>query len=278
MPRFRHSIRRTVAIFSALCVWIAALLQALQTFGLTGSNQALRDATFRANLQALDYDTLQSFWAYRRDQLGIDVMIDLLTAAGLLGLAYCVLVLKRVFKRYKAGDSDLPGFMTGCFFIGALIPSVDLAQSIGNTTIADFMSQQANLPPVGLQALYVAYNVTRGSGLYLFSCQFIFISIGLAICAHLEFNTLEIPFRHGVMSSITAAFGLLTFVLEIITFNVSGPVAAYMFGISLLIYGLILLPIWTIWLGIELRRLKQDQAVDKVDGMDVHLNDLKETN
>jgi len=84
MPRFRHSIRRTVAIFSALCVWIAALLQALQTFGLTGSNQALRDATFRANLQALDYDTLQSFWAYRRDQLGIDVMIDLLTAAGLL--------------------------------------------------------------------------------------------------------------------------------------------------------------------------------------------------
>jgi len=278
MPVLRHSVRRTVAILSALCVWIAALLQALQTFGLTGSGPSLRDPTFRANLRALDYNTLQAYWNYRRDQLGIDVMVDLLTAAGLLGLAYCVLVLKRVFKRYKAGDSDIPGFMTGCFFIGALIPSVDLAQSIGNTTIADFMSQQQELPPVGLQALYVAYNVTRGSGIYLFSCQFIFISIGLAICAHLEFNTLEIPARHAIMSAITAAFGTLTFILEVITFNVDGPVPAYMFGISLLIYGLILLPIWTIWLGIELRRLKQDQVADKIDGMDVHLNTLKETN
>jgi len=278
MPVLRHSVRRTVAILSALCVWIAALLQALQTFGLTGSGPSLRDPTFRANLRALDYNTLQAYWNYRRDQLGIDVMVDLLTAAGLLVLAYCVLVLKRVFKRYKAGDSDIPGFMTGCFFIGALIPSVDLAQSIGNTTIADFMSQQQELPPVGLQALYVAYNVTRGSGIYLFSCQFIFISIGLAICAHLEFNTLEIPARHAIMSAITAAFGTLTFILEVITFNVDGPVPAYMFGISLLIYGLILLPIWTIWLGIELRRLKQDQVADKIDGMDVHLNTLKETN
>jgi len=278
MARSRHSVRRTVAILSAICVWIAALLQALQSFGLTGDGPSLRDPTFRANLRSLDYNTLQAYWNYRRDQLGIDVMVDLLTAAGLLGLAYCVLVLRRVFKRYKAGDSDIPGFMTGCFFIGALIPSVDLAQSIGNTTVADLMSQQQELPPVGLQALYVAYNVTRGSGIYLFSSQFIFISIGLALCAHLEFNTLEIPARHAVMSAITAAFGTLTFILEIITFNVDGPVPAYMFGISLLIYGLILLPIWTIWLGIELRRLKQDQLADKIDGMDVHLNTLKETN
>jgi len=277
--RDRHSIRRIVAICSAGLIWLAAILQVLQSVGVTpGPKQPnFGNKNTRSLLRQLDTATLIQYWQYKAGQLKTDTSIDIFYSAGLFSLAYCVLILKRVFRRFKNGDSDIPGFMSGCFFFGALFPSIQLLQSLGTTTIADGISQWKNLPATGLQSLYISYNLQRGSGIYLFSSQFIFVSIGLILASYLSLKTDELPAKHAILGFITAFFGLLCFMTEVITFNVDGRGAAITFGICLLIYGVICLPVWILWLGIELKRLKQDRDAQKAEGMDLNLNDINAT-
>jgi len=276
MGRERNSVRRGVAIVSAISVWLAALLQMLQAFNVTGGRQVSVDGEERGNLaRALNPTYLREYWNYKRDQLGVDVTIIVFTSIGLFGLAYITLILKRVFKRYKAGDSDLPSFMCGCFFMGAVLCGISLLQSLGLTTVADYVSQFDELPDIGIQAIDVAFNIGRGGTIYLFSSQFILVSIGILLCSYLTFQTAEIPLKHAVFGVVTGVFGLLTFAFELIVFNVRERGVGIAFGLLVLAYGVILLPIWTLWLGIELRRLKRDLRAIKESDLEVKLNDLE---
>jgi len=278
MARERNSVRRGVAIASAISVWLAALLQMLQAFNVTGGRTVSVDGEERGNLaRALNPTYLREYWNYKRDQLGVDVTIILFTSIGLFGLAYITLILKRVFKRYKGGDSDVPSFMCGCFFMGAVLCGISLLQSLGITTVADYYSQFDELPDVGIQAIDVAYVVARGGTIYLFSSQFILIPIGIFLCSYLTFQTSEIPMKHAVFGVVTGVFGVLTFVFELIVFNVIERGVGIAFGLLILAYGVILLPIWTLWLGIELRRLKQDLRAIKESDLEVRLNDIEVT-
>jgi hypothetical protein len=268
----RHSVRRSVAIASAVCIWIAALLGVLQAFDVTGSDGTRPD--FNQTLwRSLDPKTLRDFWHWKRDQKGTDISITLFGSAGNAGLAYCVLVLKRVFRRYKGGTSDIPAFMAGCFFLGAFLPAVEFLQNLGMTTTADQISAYDGLPDVGIQALHVTYLTTRGLSFYLWSMQFVLISIGLSITSYLSWTTGELSRKHAVLGIITAIFGFLSFIFELVVFNVPNAGTGYTFGITLLLHGFILLPIWTIWLGIELKRLKSEQSSDTSEGMDVKLSE-----
>jgi len=262
-----HSIRRVVAIVSAVLVWVAAILQVLESFGVIGD-----DPEFEGEqLRILDPVALQQYWTYRQSQMQVDIWIALFFSLGLLGLSYCVLCLKRVFKRYDSGDSDLPAFMVGAFFVGAVLPCIELLESIGSTTFANFLANTPGFPAVGYQALQVAHVLQQGSGLFLISAQFLFVSIGLAISAHLTFKTKELPAHHGRMGVVTATVGFLAFIFEITTFATAPNPVAIVFGILVLLWGLILLPIWLVWLGVLLKQLKQEQDITQKRGDDVSL-------
>jgi len=268
MAHGRHSFRYTVAILSAIAIWIACLLQALQSFDLTGGVQPnFRDQAYQNNTRTLDPGTLRAYFNWKNGQRGVDVAIDLFASAGLGGLAYTVLVLKRVFRRHKGGDSDLPNLMSACFFIGALLPSIQFLQSLGSTVTSDWISQLNGLPDVGIQAVFVATRIQQGAGLYMFSIQFLFVSFGLAVSSHLTWKTSDLPSKHGVFGAITAAFGFMSFIFEIAAFNAQTMGVSITFGFFVLIYGVLLLPIWMIWLGIELKRLKMEQRQGGEDGI-----------
>jgi len=264
----KHSIRTVLAILSALAIWIAALLQVLQAFGVT-KDESVETPTFNAtiiaNFRQLDPPTLIKYWAYRRSQASIDISSDLLFSLGLLCLAYCVLCLKRIFKKWTK-DSDLPNFMVGCFFFGALIPSLEFLQAVGSATTSNWIAAWPGFPPIGFQILYVSSVLDQGRGIYLLSLQFLFISIGLSITTHLSWKTGDLPKKHAVLGGITAAVGFLTFLMEFLTFQAAGTGQA--FGIGILLWGIIFLPIWTIWLGVELRRLKEEERRDGNVGND----------
>jgi len=269
-----YSVRALIAVLSAVSIWVAAFLQCLQAFNATGGNAPDRgDTSYSNGLRSLDPATLRLYWAYKRSQLGVDVVINLLAALGLAGLAYCVLILRRIFKRYKNGTSDLPAFMSASFFIGALLPSIEFLQSLGFTTTADLYSQIPELPDTGIQALHIAYNVDRGSTLYLFCSQFICVSAGLLISSYLSYTTLELPRKHAILGFVTSFFGFLAFIFAIAAFNAN--VVGIAFGIVIIIYGVFLLPIWTIWLGIELRKVKEAQKRDAASNLDQNLVQMK---
>jgi hypothetical protein len=106
---------------------------------------------------------------------------------------------------------------------------LDCNDQTGVTQTATELSQWDNLPDAGLQALHIAYTlrmlylsshhaihdspiyivlmdgivaiIEKGSGLYMFSCQFFFIPIGLCLASHLSFKTGEVTSRHIHASS-----------------------------------------------------------------------------
>eukprot|EP01116_Phalansterium_solitarium_P007694 TRINITY_DN20531_c0_g1_i1.p1 TRINITY_DN20531_c0_g1~~TRINITY_DN20531_c0_g1_i1.p1 ORF type:complete len:299 (-),score=107.12 TRINITY_DN20531_c0_g1_i1:309-1205(-) len=269
----KFSVRAVVAIGSSVSIWLAALLQALQAFGATGRSGSPSPAQedFR-KLSELDFDTLSLYWKWRRSQVGVDIVIDLFIAAGLLGLAYVTLILGRVFRRFKGGETDLPKFMTACFFIGSILPSIQFLQAVGLTTMSANISAWPSLNnatnPFPLQSLHVTTNLVRNASLYLFSLQFVFISVGLILAASMTLQTNELPKRHAHLGAVTGAIGLLVFILEVLTYNAGrdGIVAAsagIALGVFLLAWGVFLMPAWTIWLGVELKRMK---AADDSDG------------
>jgi len=261
-----HSVRSFISIASAICIWLAAILQGLQYFGATGGPDLDLGQNGRSQMRALDPPTLRKYWEYRRSQFGVDFMIDLLGALGLAGLAWSSLVLKRVFKRYKNGQSDLPGFMTGCFFIGAILPSTQFLQTMGYSTAANLMSAAPELPDSGIQALHVAYNISRGGIFYLVSVQFIFVSAGLIIASVLTYNTAQLSRKHAGLGFATAFMGIMTFIFEIISFNAREIGTGITLGVFVLLYGIILLPIWLVWLGAQLRHLKHDEVLHGQQG------------
>jgi hypothetical protein len=271
----RYHIRRGISIFSAICVWLAAFIQTFEAFrpDLTGDD--FPDGFSPQGLSTLDPTAIRALWNYRRSQLYTDVAIDLLFAVGLFGLSYCVLCLKRVFKRYKGGESDLPSFMVLCFFIGAVLPSIQVMESIGATAMASAMISTPGYPDVGFQAVQVAHLLQQGSGLFFISAQFLFVSMGLAITSHLSFQTGELPVHHARMGAITSAMGFLVFIFEIVVIFTGGiPAIAGIFGIATLLFGFVLLPSWLIWLGVELVRLKKEAEVSRNAGDDSSLRSL----
>jgi len=101
------------------------------------------------------------------------------------------------------------------------------------------------------------------------------VSFGVGVSSYLTFATaVDYPTRkHAILGYITAAAGFLTFIFEIATFN-AGAVAPA-FGVLILLYGVILLPIWTIWLGVELRKIKEAQKRDQSSNLDQNLVQMK---
>lgn len=64
----RNSVRKTVAILSAIAIWLAASLQALQTFGVTPGRESPEwGRETREKLRALDYDTCTYFRSYLKN-------------------------------------------------------------------------------------------------------------------------------------------------------------------------------------------------------------------
>jgi len=96
----------------------------------------------------------------------------------------------------------------------------------------------------------------------MFSCQFFFVPIGLCLVSHLSFKTGELPRKHAALGIITAVVGMITFICEIGTYQIADSTVGVAYGVALLFYGVVLLPFWTVYLGIDLRRLK---AIRKVD-------------
>jgi len=259
----RHSIRFFVAILSAIAIWVAALMQALQAFGVTHDESVEFPRGNETLWQSLDPKTMRGFWTFKQSQGGIDGAIDILFSLGLLCLTYCVLCLKRVFRRWTK-DSDLPNFMTGCFFFGAIVPCLQFLQTVGTTTTSNWVANWQDLPDVGYQILYVSNVLEQGGGIYTLSVQFLFVSIGIVIASHLSWKTGDLPKKHAILGGITAACGFVTFILEFLTFQSAGTDAAW--GFFILIWGIILIPIWTIWLGVELKRLRDEVDVTRIEG------------
>jgi len=269
-----------VGISSAVLGWLAALLQVLQYTNVTGVMPLPgtdSDENGGVNPVYWTHDYLENYWAYQRTQIPVNIFICLFTSLALLGLTYCILFLKRVFRQYRRGVSDLPAFMLGCFLVGSIIPSVSLLQILGSSTTAALLSGVNGFPDDALQSLTIAYIVSQGTLLFQFSALFLFVSLGIILASVLSLRTGELPIKFAYTGIATAILGFVSFILELATSQVEGnsPIAVA-FGVFLILFAVIMLPIWTFWLAMLLPRLKLEEQINA--GTELSLSRKEEQN
>lgn len=268
------SVRRTVAVGSAILIWIAALLQILQGTGATGEfvpPPSMNGTDWEANktLRAIEW---KKHMDYEYEQLVVNIFIGMFFSSGTFGLAYCVLCLKKIFKKYNGGKSDLPDLMLMCFVFGSLMLVYEFVASLGSEITIVFLSR-ASLRQMDsmsvekfesiAESIEVSDTILGGRKIIIFALLFILVSVGVAIASNLSLKTGILNAKHAKLGILTAISGFLCFIAEIVLlssfyFETTTNAHAAPFGILMVVFGLVLMPIWTVWLGFELARIKED--------------------
>jgi len=275
------SVRRAVAIISAMLIWLAALIQILQSTGATGefTPPPMRNGT--------DWETdpleRQQVWRqhmeYENEQLSLNIAIGTFLSFGTFGLAYCVLCLKKIYKKYAAGRSDLPDMMLICFLFGSLMLAYEFIASLGSEIVIVLASIQSlnsinSMTPAKFEDLAenieMSSQINNGRKILIFALLFILLSVGVLLSSLMSLRTGMLNVKHARLGFVTAAAGFCCFITEVVVLTslvveTTTPAHAIPFAIFLVIFGLILMPIWTIWLGFELARLKEDTVFKAED-------------
>jgi len=268
------SVRRAIAIASAVLIWLAALLQILQVTGATGTDVVpppMYNGT--ALEQAAERAAWKQHMEYENSQLALNIAIGAFFSFGTFGLAYCVLCLKKIFKKYQGGKSDLPDLMLICFLFGSLMLAYEFIADLGSEIIIVLSSNQAlnsiddSLEPQKFQniaqTIEISSAVNDGRKIFIFGLLFVLLSVGVLLSSLMSLRTNILNVHHARLGIVTAVAGFLCFIFQIVlltsmvyttaTFAHAAPFAVFM-----VIFGLILMPIWTVWLGFELARIKED--------------------
>jgi len=266
------SVRRAVAIVSALFIWVAALIEILQYSGAIGGTFERPDWDNSPNATAPSTTeraaALRDLWDFQRDQLKVDIPQGLIFVIGLILLAYTVLCLKKVFKSYEGGRSDIPDLMLLAFVFGALIIAYEFVADLGSEAavalasrrLVDMTSDEDELVSTSISIL-ASQLVGWGRKLFIFALGVFLLSFGTFLAAILTRRTRIISGKHAVLGFVTTIIGWVTCALEIreissIYFEFSASYT-WAFVAFMAMWGLILMPIWTIWLGFELTKIKE---------------------
>jgi len=268
------SVRKGVAFVSAMLIWLAALLQILQSTGATGqfTPPPMRNGTDWEADPSARVQVWRQHMEYENGQLALNIAIGGFLSFGTFGLAYCVLCLKKIYKKYAAGRSDLPDMMLICFLFGSLMLAYEFIASLGSEIVIVLASVQSlnNINSMSIEkfediaeTIEISSQVNNGRKILIFALLFILLSVGVLLSSLMSMRTGMLSVKHARLGIVTAVSGFLCFLTEVIlltslVFESTTAGHAIPFAVFLVIFGLILMPIWTVWLGFELARLKED--------------------
>lgn len=217
-------------------------------------------------------DIWRKHMEYENEQLGLNIAIGVFFSVGTLGLAYCVLCLKKIYKKYAGGKSDLPDLMLICFLFGSLIVAYEFIADLGSEIVIVLTSTQSlsNINSMSLEkfeslaeTIEISSAINDGRKILIFALLFILLSVGVVLSSVMSLRTGMLNVHHARLGIATAAAGFLCFIFEVVVlgsawYTTTSYAHTAPFAIFMVLFGLILMPIWTVWLGFELARVKED--------------------
>jgi len=275
------SVRRAVALGSAILIWLAALLQILQFSSATA--QFVPPPMNNGTDWEMDPTERIQVWTahmlYEKDQLAFNIFIGIFLSFGTFGLAYCVLCLKKIYKKYQSGRSDLPDMMLICFLFGSLMVAYEFIASLGSEIVVVLASIQTlnninSMTPAKFEdiaeTIEISSQVINGRKILIMALLFILLSVGVLLSSLMSLRTGMLNVKHARLGFVTSGAGFICFITELVLVSsmlveTSTFAHAVPFAVFLVIFGLILMPIWTVWLGFELARLKEDTVFRQED-------------
>ena len=271
-PARDHRAASNFAFIGALLFVISALLY---IDGIAIENSARVNAPGGMDAyKQLNVTNLQALWAGRRAAQGAILSAEFTGALAWFSLMPPV----AAFTAQLGGSSrSANGIVTSCFNGVALITLVDLTFQAGTISLVDWISswdiiqgateQHARDGGFGaLQSLEIAFMVGQSRTVWLFAMDEMLLTIGLATCAFLVYTARghSAPFASGfahlsVVIAFVALVGFIFHVARLFSWRAMMTATAVATG---LVY-LVLLPVWLVWLGVQLRNRSEEVAYSK---------------
>jgi len=221
----------------------------------------------RAGQQALPTDRseweneyLRSLWKYRNSVVSIDLFTDAFIGLSYICFLYAIYVVRDLYKRERGYARQ---FMLFAFAGGMALNVLGFLQGLGVEiycrSVTERLLNQTDPPTHALVAISVAYTIVRSSSWFLFGADALLFSVAFFVLylitrASSSDDQHKLSMRHGYLSLGISILSIFLFLYEIIVSaaDVWSSGAGAAFAIFFLVQNMILLPIWVIWLGIQL--------------------------
>jgi len=235
------------SVVAGLFLFIASLLYVLTYSGATTGMSVSEIEPYLKN-GIINVTQLRTTWNWRRASFSSLLAASFFQALGLLFLVHAAWILKKVHKSY---EGNAPKLMASTFAIGAAFPALEFLQNLGGNTMANFLST-FQLDNDSLIALELSYLINNGSSIWVSAMMYVFLSISFFIVTFLTFTEAKFNCFFGVVAMFNAILAIVVFALHILSFTAPGTLLTY--GIILLFWEGLGIPLWLISLAFGLRR------------------------
>lgn len=266
---------RVVAFVATGLIFLAALVDALLFFGVTAGpppDPLFFEFDYRSSrvsaTTALDPSYLEKSWQWNLDAFPSMLASDFLLAIGLFCVAYVSWVLT---KAYRATGGMAAKIMLIFFMLGAVVPAVGFLQNLGSTSAGDRIFSSWSDPYNAyatenvLVALELSFLMSMGRSVWIQATLYILLGGGFWFCGFLglihssELRQVRLPraFKwHSIFSFIIGFLGFVVFAVDVAKFFVKELYVFY--GFLTVIYLVLMIPAWTVWLGLLLPKIPSD--------------------
>jgi len=144
-------------------------------------------------------------------------------------------------------------FMVPCFVLGAAVTGWETLDRAGYDTAHHWLTDSSkwSLNDSQVTSLVLTDIMVRSKGLWLFAFDWVFLGLGCLTASMAAIRTGRLHKWWAVLGYVIAGLGFVNFALEILRFF-SWCYISIVSGILVLITSFILLPIWLVWLGLQL--------------------------
>jgi len=174
----------------------------------------------------------------------------------MLLLVHVAMCLKKCFPRGQGMGRTL---MANAFIIGAIIPAVEFLQDLGSTSAADYISSTSpELDNDAWISLQISWLLAVSRSLYLYAMLYVFLAFGFGFFAWITLKDRPFQGAQG-LAKLIAVLGLAVAFIGIIVLGLEVAVffntdLAVPFGIFIMFWAMIGMPVWLLGAGALLAR------------------------
>ena len=201
-------------------------------------------------------------WDARRATKGIHVFDELAGIVGWMCVVPVIMVGVRIISR--GNPTSYVQWATPMFGFAVLIRIIEWTFNMGQRTGSDWMSSWASIAHLNggggvqlIQVLEIAYELARFKESWFYAMDWIFIAGGTLCISMGCMSENLISRKHGIFGCVIAGLGLLQFIFDVLRLVPHEWFLFMIMGfIGRALIGIFLFPIWLVWFGNLLGRIR----------------------
>jgi hypothetical protein len=192
-------------------------------------------------------------WEARRSLRAVHVFDEIAGIIGWMCVLPVIIIAVKIISR--GNPTSYVQWVTPMFGFAVLIRILEWTFNMGQRTGSDWMSSWSSMAVNNgqqgvqlIQVLEIAYELARMRETWFFAMDWLFIGTATFCMSKGALSENLMTRKHAIMGYVIAAIGILQWIFDVCRLIQWMPFMIFA-GISRALIGLILFPLWLVWLG-----------------------------